>query len=270
MEVNSSVNRTISAQSSILNSAPNQNKPASGFAASIREGDTLQAVAHDPSQFDIRPISEAPLQHYVNVGRYGSAGGIVSTNDPNPKLINAEKDQHKLVSNEYSERNVALYKAQMAEQANLHITQATVSVGGTLVGVGTTAGEVATPFNGAQDQQLMTQAKALLAESNGDFSTFIGKLKAVFGDQVSVQQFAEGEGPTFAQTHQMLNGTSFDDFVTEQASTMIDTIATKEAMSHALAIEQAFKVQSHSTNAMKTTEQINNSVQAYSQISDRS
>ncbi|MGB1239407.1 MAG: hypothetical protein ACPG4U_14405 [Pseudomonadales bacterium] len=253
-----------------INAVPSTFNPAktlNKFVSSVPRGDALHANPHDSNAFVIQPQGKRPLQHYVNEGRHQSEGGIVSTSHHLSTLINAKEDSHTLVSNEYSARNVELYEAHMREQANQSITRATVSVGGVIVGLETEQGDIATPFDFAEDPQLIAAASTLMGESNGDFNAFINKLKSVYGDQVTVETYAEGEGLSVAQTHEILNNSTFEQFVSEQAAHMREILSYKEEVGNSQALQLAFKREVE-TSSVNSEQARSNSLKTYSGISD--
>ncbi len=218
----------------------------------MKQGETLEATPYTGTAFD--NLNPAPLRSYTSHGYYGKETDYVDINDQLTSLINAKEEKHTLQYYELTDRNIELYQESMLAHADEHITQSTVSIGGFFVALETTWDQVTRPLHGnaptnfelselakelydkadnnspnkaklesfldSEGRMAYNIADQLFSESGGDFSTFVGKLEEVFGDLVSVEQFSEGEGPTYAESHLLLNGSTFEDFVTSQTDNM--------------------------------------------------
>ena len=220
----------------------------------INRGETLEATPYTGTAFDNVNPNGPPLSSYRTNGFYGKESASVSIDEKKTSLTDARKERHTIQSYELTDRNIESYADSMLGHADEHITLSTVSVGGNFVSLETTWGQISRPFtsdaptnfelaeiakdlydnagdNSPQKAALEkfldsdgrmshTITDQLIAESGGDFSTFVEKLEGLFGEQVSVEQFSEGEGPTYAESHLLLNGSTFEDFVTSQTDKM--------------------------------------------------
>jgi len=198
--------------------------------SSMKQGETLQATPYEGTAFD--NVKESVRYHKRNTSN--DFDKIVNTGAEKLSMLDAKNDNHTLVNGVETAKNINLYAASMFEQGREHVTQATVSIGGTFVALQTTDGSVSTPFKAAENYESaeeynkVNRANELFQQANGDFSVFVGKLQAEFGTQVSVETFAENEGPDYSEAHLMLNGTTFDSFVTEQTDKMNEVRAIRE------------------------------------------
>ena len=229
-------------------------KLSEDFKSKMNKGETLVATPYTGTAFDNVNPNPPPLQSYTSHSYYGKESDFVDINEKLASLINANKESHTLQSYQLTDRNIERYAESMLSHADEHITQSTMSVGGVFVALETTWGQVTRPYdvNAATNFQLAEIAEKLyhnagdnapnkaalksfldsegnmshnitaqlFAEADGDFSTFVEKFEAVFGDQVTVEKFSEGEGPTYAESHLLLNKSTFEDFVTSQTDKM--------------------------------------------------
>jgi len=241
MEINSNTNLYVRHQLS------------DNYISKQNPGETLEATPYTGTAFDNVSPNPPPVGSYTSHGYYGKETASVSINEKLTSLINAKEENHTLQSYELTDGNIELYAESMLGHADEHITQSTVSVGGFFVALETTWGQISRPFPHSSQLaptnfELAELAKELydkspskatleslldsdgnmshnitdqlLAESGGDFSIFVETLEGVFGDLVSVEQFSEGEGPTYAESHLLLNRATFEDFVTSQTDQM--------------------------------------------------
>jgi len=254
------------------------------YISKMKQGDSFEATPYTGTAFDNVNPNPPPLRSYTSHGYYGKETAHVGINEKLSSLINAKEESHTLQSYELTDRNIELYSESMLDHVDEHITQSTVSVGGFFIALETTWEQVSRPF--PQSSQLAptnfelaglakelydkaddnSPSKAtlasfldsdgkmshnitdqLLAESDGDFSIFVEKLEEVFGDLVSVEQFSEGEGPTYAESHLLLNKSTFEDFVTSQTDKMHKVKSYYESFDEELAKQRVLGGNTYNT-----------------------
>lgn len=280
MEINSNTN------------SYNHHQLSDGHISKMKQGETFEATAYTGTAFDNANQTPPPLRSYTSHNYYGKETDYVGINDKLTSLINAKKESHTMQSSELTDRNIELYAESMFDHAEEHVTQSTVSIGGFFVALETTWDQVTKPFPGGIDYnfELSELAKELydktdqnspnkavlksfidspymiermtdqlLTESVGDFSTFVEKLEGVFGDLVSVEEFSEGEGPTYAESHLLLNGSTFEDFVTSQTDKMHKAKALHERFDDELAKQSVLGRSTY--NTLQLTESDYNALQ---------
>ena len=281
MEINSNTNSYVHHQLS------------DDYISKKNQGETLEATPYTGTAFDNANPNPPPLRSYTSHDYYGKETDYVGINEQLTSLMNAKKEKHTLQSYELSDRSIELYAESMLDHADEHITQSTVSIGGFFVALETTWDQVSRPFHGnaATNFELSELAKELyeeadnnspnkaklesfldsdgrmshniadqlLTESGGDFSTFVEKLEGLFGDLVSAEQFSEGEGPTYAESHLLLNESTFEDFVTSQTDKMHKAKAHYESFDEELAKQRVLGGSTY--NTLQLTESDYNALQ---------
>jgi len=251
------------------------------YLSKIKQGETIEATPYTGTAFDNVSPNPPPLRSYTSHGYYGKDTASVNISEKLTSLINAKKENHTLQSYELTDRNIELYENSMLDHADEHITQSTVSVGGFFVALETNWDQLSRPFHGNAptnfelaelakelyykvDNSPSNKAKLesfldsdgrmshniadqLFAESGGDFSVFVEKLEGVFGDLVSVEKFSEGEGPTYAESHLLLNNSTFEDFVTSQTDRMHKVKSYYESFDEELAKQRVLGGSTYNT-----------------------
>jgi len=271
-----------------------QHQLSDNYISKIKQGETIEASPYTGTAFDNANPNPPPLRSYTSHDYYGKDTAYVGINEKLTSLINAKEEKHTLQYYELTGHNIELYEESMLGHADEHITQSTVSVGDFFVALETTWDQVSRPYSGvnaATNFELAELAKELydnadnnspnkavlgsflgsdgkmsrnitdqfLAESGGDFSTFVEKLEGLFGDLVSVEQFSEGEGPTYAETHLLLNSSTFEDFVTSQTDKMYKAKSHYESFDEELAKQSVLGRSTH--NTLQLTESVYNALQ---------
>ena len=220
------------------------------FTKKIKQGETLEAIPYTGTAFDNISPTPPPLTFYTSHSYYGKDTDYINIDEPLTSLMDVEKEDHALQRYQLTDSNIKLYADSMLSHADEHVTKSTVSVAGLVVGLETTWDEFAgssydnleiklseivyelyqkaddnSPEKAKLEQFIYPSgeikapiAGPFLDASRGDFSTYVEKLEELFGDLVSVEEFSEGEGPTYAESHLMLNDSTFEDFVTNQTN----------------------------------------------------
>lgn len=186
----------------------------------------LEAVPYQGNAFDNLNESPALYRSQITDGDFGKLESTLSQ-QPLP-IIDAQNTTHNLSNGHETTRNINLYAISMSEKAQEPTTQATVYIDGSFVALQTNEGELLTPFRPTTEYDIFDKVKQFKEESNGNFSTFIEKLKAEFGSDVSVENFEENDELDYATTHFLLNGTTFDSFIDKQTSQMNDIKVSRE------------------------------------------
>ncbi len=230
--------------------------------AKMQRGEEFQVEPIKNPLFD--NIQMAPLR-FKTQAPTSSTYDFLSTKNNLPTIIDAEKVIHKLESGLAIAENIKTYAAYMNVQGKQHLTQATISIDNTFVALQTTDEQVATVFRPTDEYKKMNKVNQLLQESNGDFGAFIKKLNFEFGDKVSVEYFNENEGPNYAQTHQLLNGTTFSDYISTQTEQMHKTLSVLETS----AMQLAYKGGESSPSSIKVTnEELAKMLNTYEKIAE--
>ena len=109
-----------------------------------------------------------------------------------------------------SSLGVQQYQETMRQQATIQDTKALIRIGGEVVAIYSQDGSV-TSRNNIQE---------LIDQADNDLESLSNLLQETYGDDVSIETFEPGEGPTRAEAFALLNGLSFDEFINSQVNQM--------------------------------------------------